>query len=139
MDGDLRNAVTRIEGMLRHQTKLLELIMSGEDDLKAAIAANSTAITNATSELNSLAAQIVSAAKGDSDADIETLAQQLQAQTAQLNLAVSNATNPAPAATPNTGGAAVAPTTTAAPAATSSTPAPAVAQAAPATPATPAA
>ena len=66
MDGDLRNAVTRIEGMLRHQTKLLELIMSGEDDLKAAIAANSTAITNATSELNSLAAQIVSAAKGDS-------------------------------------------------------------------------
>ena len=34
MEGDIRNALTRIEGTLRRHTQLLEDIMSGEDDLK---------------------------------------------------------------------------------------------------------
>jgi len=106
MEQDTRRALARIENMLRRQHSLLEKIMSGEDDLKAAITANSAAITAATAEMNTLAGQIVAAANGDSDADIEVLAQQLQAQTTQLNLAVTNATNPAPAPVQNTGGAA---------------------------------
>jgi hypothetical protein len=84
-----------------------EKLMSGESDLQAAIVANGAAINAATTEITSLVAQIVAVANGDSDASIETLAQQLQVQTAQLTLATSNATNPPAVVQPNQGGAAV--------------------------------
>lgn len=101
---------TLLREVLANQAIIIEQgkkIMSGESDLQAAIAANGNAITAATTEINNLATQLVAAANGDSDASIETLAQQLQAQTAQLNLAVSNATNPPAVVQPNQAGAAV--------------------------------
>ena len=106
MDLETRRALARIEAMLRRQYTILESIMSGEDDLKAAIAANGAAITTAANALNDLANKIIAATNGDSDADIEALANQLKVETTQLNLAVSNATQPAPAPAQNTGGAA---------------------------------
>ena len=80
--------------------------MSGEDDLKANLAANSAAITDALTAIENKVAEIVASATGDSDADIETLAQELGAQTAQFKLGVSNALTPAPKVAPGTGGAA---------------------------------
>ena len=106
MEGDIRNALTRIEGTLRRHTQLLEDIMSGEDDLKQAIIDNAAAMTTAAKQIAADAAQLASVALGDADGDIETLAQQLKANTAQFNLAVANASAPAPAPAQNTGGAA---------------------------------
>lgn len=96
----------RIESLVRKLLKGQEKIMQGEDDLKAALTANATAIQQVTTEINDKVTALVAAAKGDSDDDIEVLAQQLTTQTAQLNLAVSNAVNPVPAPAPSTGGAA---------------------------------
>lgn len=101
------SALHRIESLVRLVLKGQEIIMKGEDDLKAALAANATAITDVTASINAKIKALVDAAKGDSDDDIEVLAQQLTAETAQLNLAVSNAVNPPADVTPGTGGAAV--------------------------------
>lgn len=100
------SALYRIESLVRKLLKGQEKIMQGEDDLKAALAANAAAIQTVTTEINDKVTALVAAAKGDSDDDIEVLAQQLTTQTAQLNLAVSNAVNPTPAPAPSTGGAA---------------------------------
>lgn len=61
------------------------IIMSGEDDLKAAVAALATSVTAVGAKI----AQLMSSAAGDPDTDIETLAQQVNAQVAILNQAVS--------------------------------------------------
>ena len=71
-------------------------IMAGEADLKAAIAANGAAVTTLANNINS----IISSALGDPDADIEDLANQLKAQTAQMLTIGQNLSSPAPIAPP---------------------------------------
>lgn len=102
------SSLHRIESLVRLVLKGQEIIMKGEDDLKAALAANAQAIKDVTASINTKIAALVAAANGDNDDDVEALAQQLTAETAQLNLAVSNAVNPPADVTPGTGGAAVA-------------------------------
>lgn len=73
-------------------------LMSGEDDLKAGIANLATAVTAVGARITAL----VNAASGDPDADIEDLAQQVNAQVAALNQAVQIAPTPPPPAPPST-------------------------------------
>jgi hypothetical protein len=99
-------ALHRIERLLWDVLSKQDTLMSGMTDLQAAMTANAAAVTAAANEINALATKLVAAANGDSDGDVETLAQQLQVQTSQLTLAVNNAVNPPAPAAPNTGGAA---------------------------------
>lgn len=73
----------------------LEKIMSGLTDLQAAIAALTTAVANV--------AAILSAAAGDPDATVESLAQQVNAQVAALNSATAAAAASTPPAAPTSG------------------------------------
>ena len=106
MAHDFRQSLERINDVLRYHTKLLEKIMQGEDDLKQAIADNKAAMLASVTEIETKIAALVAAATGDSDADIEDLANELKAETAQFKLSVSNALNPAPKPVQNQGGAA---------------------------------
>jgi peptidoglycan hydrolase CwlO-like protein len=63
-------------------------IMSGESDLKAAIATLTSAVAAAVANIQTL----MNNAAGDPDADIETLAQQVNAQAAALQAAIAPAT-----------------------------------------------
>ena len=99
-------SLARTEATLRWHTRMLEKIMSVEDDLKAAIAENATAMHDAADVLVKDAEALAAAVSGDSDADVGDLANQLKANTAQFKLALANAKNPQPKPVENTGGAA---------------------------------
>lgn len=102
-----REALERIHETLRYHTQLLENIMSGEDDLKAAMADNAAALKDVATAVDVTVAKLVAGTSGqDPDADIAALAKELQTHTAQLRLIASNATNPQPAPVQGTGGAA---------------------------------
>lgn len=103
---NIRQSLARIEAMLRRQHESLERVMKGQDDLKQAIADNAQAMITAANTISADALKLAAAATGDSDDDIEELANKLKANTAQFNLAVSNATNPPAPAPQNTGGSA---------------------------------
>ena len=106
MDGEVHHTLVRIEKILHRHGQLLEQIMQGEDDLKQAIIDNAAALTTAAKQISDDAAKIAAVAAGDADGDIEALANQLKANTAQFNLAVANAANPPQPVVQNTGGAA---------------------------------
>jgi hypothetical protein len=71
----------------------------GEADLKTAVAALQTFAATVATELTTLQAAST-AATGDPDADIETLAQQVNASIATITAAMPAASAPAPAAGP---------------------------------------
>jgi chromosome segregation ATPase len=115
MDESARLA--RIEVKLTKTNRLLEKIMSGLDDAKAAVAAltanvtalaadvqNSTDVVNrGVAEIASLAAQIAGAVNGDSDMDVEALATQITSQANAVqtaNTAIQAATNALQASIP---------------------------------------
>jgi hypothetical protein len=75
--------------------------MSGLTDLQAAVTAQNSVIASTTTLLSGLVSQLQAAlASGDSDAAVESLAQELQANTATLAAAVSANTPAAPAPAP---------------------------------------
>ncbi len=87
----LREALEWFEGRF---CKLEEMIMSGFDDLNAAVTATQTAVTAAITDIASLSAQIKALNAGTvTDAQLEAIAKQLNTTSASLQAAV---TPPAP-------------------------------------------
>jgi hypothetical protein len=85
-------ALRRIETLMRELIHKVGHMSQGMDDLKAAI-------TEAAALMVTAAEDIVAVAKGDSDADVEALAQSLKASSATFKTAL-DAAFPAPAPAP---------------------------------------
>jgi hypothetical protein len=90
IQADLAELSRKLDLILQRELKL----MQGEDDLKAALASLATAVTAVGARIT----QLMNTAAGDPDADIETLAQQVNAEVATLNSAVAVAPTPTPPA-----------------------------------------
>lgn len=77
-------------------TTLLEKLMSGEDDLKAAVAKLESFADVVITEL-----QALQTAAGDPDADVEALSQRIDAVVAKVQSSLPAATPPAAPAAPS--------------------------------------
>lgn len=90
-----RESLARIELMFAEALDRIERkigkLMSGEDDLKAAVAALSTQVTSTLAQITTILNQAV----GDPDADIEDIANQVNAQVAKLASAFTPVTSAA--------------------------------------------
>lgn len=86
-----------IKAQLASQAITLEKIMSGEDDLKAAVAGLQSFAVTVVTQLQALEAA-AAAATGDPDADVETLAQSVNSAVATMKAALPASTPATPAA-----------------------------------------
>jgi hypothetical protein len=84
----------KIEGRLEQHLQQGDDVMSALSDLKDAIAALTTAVTDATAEITTLLGKIAN--PGTSDADVEAAVTQIQTIVNGLNQAVTAAQQAAP-------------------------------------------
>jgi uncharacterized coiled-coil protein SlyX len=82
-----------IVNLLDRQGKKLEALMSGFDDLKAAVESLTTAVNNEISVVNDVIAKMKQGG-GLSDAEAEALAQKLQGSVDNLNAEAQSVQNP---------------------------------------------